>query len=56
MQSETEQHLESLLILPQQRHRDQAEALKFIGLTESQEALLAISSIIWEIMVYITWI
>lgn len=56
MLCETKHHLESLLILPQQRQRYQTEALKFMGLTESQEPPLAIYPATWEIMVYITWI
>lgn len=51
----SEHHLESLLILPYQRHRHQTEILKFMELTESQEPLLAIASATWEIPVYITW-
>lgn len=57
MQRESEEHhLEYLLILPQQRYRDQTEALKFIGFTATQETPLAIYSATWEIMVYTTWI
>lgn len=54
MQSESEHQLKYLLILSQQRHRDQTEALKFIGLTATQETPLAIYSATWEIMVYTT--
>lgn len=51
----SEHHLESLLILPYQRHRKQTWILKFMEFTESWELLLAISFTTREIMVYITW-
>lgn len=56
MQSEFEHHPEYLLILPQLKHRDQTKALKFIGLTATQEMPLAVYTVTLEIIVYTAWI
>lgn len=57
MQSETEQHLEALLILPHNRQSNQpGEVFKFIVLTASRGALVVLYRATWEIIVYIAWI